>query len=275
MRILLLLGETISSHCARDFAANLARACDARLTGLSGIDLSSLSVPMIGGIGASAYQAKLEELRTRQAHEKDERIRTSYAEECAARGIEFSWLSFEGDPPDVFRVASETRDLIVTGHDTAFSVDSPSSLPKLLSNLLLLSPRPLIVCGDEKRNSGTVLIAYDGSVAAMRALQMYALLGLWRGARLHVASISPEPELAIRRVHAAAEFLRGFEVDCDLVPIETAVDPSEVLRIEIADRNIGLLVMGSFGHRGWSDTLFGSTTQRMAERPSCPLFLFH
>lgn len=275
MRVLLLLGKTESSFCARDFAFDLACCSGARVTGLSGIDLSSLTVPMIGGIGASAYQAKVEELRGQQARENDARIHASYAEACDARGVEFSWLSFEGDPPEVFRAAAETRDLIVTGHDIAFSVDRPVPLPDLLSNLLLLSPRPVVVCGHEHRVPSDVLVAYDGSVAAMRALQLYALLGLWRDARVHVTSIARELELAVRRAHAAAEFLRGHGVNCTINPIETLVDPSEVLRIEIVDRGIDLLVMGSFGHRGWSNALFGSTTRRLAERPPCPLFLFH
>lgn len=275
MRILLLLGETESSLCARECAFDLARSGGVLVTGLSGIDLSSLAVPMFGGIGASAYQAKIEDIRGRQARATDARIHASYADACDARGLEFSWLTFEGDPPEVFRAASETRDLIVTGHDTTFSVDRPASLPELLSNLLLLSPRPVVVCGDEYRPPSDVLVAYDGSLPAMRALQMYVLLGLWREARVHVTSIAAEPELATRRAHAAAEFLRDHEVHCTVVPIESAVDPSEAIRIQVIDRGIGLLVMGAFGHRGWSNALFGSTTRRLVERPPCLLFLFH
>ncbi|MCA1410672.1 universal stress protein [Bradyrhizobium sp. NBAIM20] len=275
MRILLLLGETESSLSAREFAFDLARPGGLSVSGLSGIDLSSLTVPMIGGIGASAYQAKLEETRGRQARENNARLHASYAEACDARGVEFSWLSFEGDPAEAFRVASETRDLIVTGHDTTFSVDRAASLPELLSNLLLLSPRPVVVCGDEYRRPRDVLVAYDGSLPAMRALQMYALLGLWREARVHVTSIAAELQLATRRAHAAADFLRSHDVHCTVVPIETRVDPSEAIRIEVVDRGIGLLVMGAFGHRGWSNALFGSTTRRLVERPPCPLFLFH
>lgn len=275
MRLLLLLGDTKSSRCARKFALDLACSEAAKVTGLSGIDVASLEVPMLGGIGTSAYQVKLEELRHRQAIETDSRLHQNYAEACAVRGVQLSWLSFEGDPLDAFRSAAETRDVVVTGHDTAFSVDMPSSFPKLLSNLLHLSPRPVIVCGDEPCARGDVLVAYDGSLPAMRALQIFALLGLCRNVRVHVTSIAPEEELATRRAHAAAEFLRGFEVDCTLIPIATAVDASEVLRVEVAERGIGLLVMGSFGHSGWSNTLFGSTTRRLAGRPPCPLFLFH
>lgn len=275
MRILLLLGQTASSLCAREFAFDLARSGGVLVSGLSGIDLSSLTVPMIGGIGASAYQAKLEEIRGRQAVENNARMHASYAAACDARGVEFSWLSFEGDPPEVFRAASETRDLIVTGHDTTFSVDPPAALPELVSGLLLLSPRPVVICGDDYRCPSDVLVAYDGSLPAMRALQMYALLGLWREARVHVTSIAADSELATRRAHAAAEFLRSHEVHCTVVPIESSVDPSEAIRIEVIDRSIGLLVMGAFGHRGWSNALFGSTTRRLVERPPCPLFLFH
>ncbi|WP_128926426.1 hypothetical protein [Bradyrhizobium guangxiense] len=88
MRVLLLLGETQSSLSARELAFDLARSGRVLVTGLSGIDLSSLAVPMIGGIGASAYQGKLEEIRGRQARENDARIHASYADACEVSGLE-------------------------------------------------------------------------------------------------------------------------------------------------------------------------------------------
>jgi nucleotide-binding universal stress UspA family protein len=48
-----------------------------------------------------------------------------------------------------------------------------------------------------------------------------------------------------------------------------------VVRIEVADRKIGTLVMGAYGHRGFRERLFGSTTTQLVENPPCALFLYH
>jgi nucleotide-binding universal stress UspA family protein len=36
-----------------------------------------------------------------------------------------------------------------------------------------------------------------------------------------------------------------------------------------------MLVMGAYGHRGWRDFLFGSTTSHLLESASLPLFIHH
>ena len=51
--------------------------------------------------------------------------------------------------------------------------------------------------------------------------------------------------------------------------------PAEVLKSEIANRKTRTLVMGAYGHRGFRERLFGSTTRALVENPPCALFLYH
>ena len=274
-RILLLLDETPSSVAARQYAFRLAQEMNAELAGLAGVDLSFIEAPMPGGLGTAAYQAKLEvQLRT-QAEASRARLHQTYERECKEHGLAFEWLSFEGDAIAALYLATETRDLMITGHDTAFHGKVHDRLSELLGKLLLLTPRPLIVCADEVTAAREVLIAYDGSVPAMRAVQMCALFGLGRGRRIHVTSIDASQELAARRAAGAAGFLRSHGYDVEASPISSRVHPAEVLRIEVADRNSGTLVMGAYGHRGFHELLFGSTTAALVENPPCALFVYH
>lgn len=274
-RILVLLGETSSSENARDYAFRLAHDTGAELAGLAGIDLSYIEVPMPGALGATAYKAKLEEELRTQADETHERIHQAFERECRERNMPLNWLSFEGDPAKHLNLAAETHDLIVTGHDTAYHDDIREQLPETLSNLLLATPRPVVLCPDERRHGTDVLIAYDGSPPAMRAVQLFALLGFRRQSRVHVTCIGASHETAVRSTHSAADYLKSHDYQVEALPVQSSLHPSEILRSQVADRNIGTLVMGAYGRRGLQRLLFGSTTKPLVQEPPCPLFLYH
>jgi nucleotide-binding universal stress UspA family protein len=274
-RILVLLGETPSSVAARRHAFRLAQATGAQITGLAGIDLSFIEARMPGRAGAAAFKANLEAQLKTQAEEVRQRLHDEFEQECRENGVTFEWLSFEGDPVGTLYLATETRDLLISGHDTTFRGNIRESFSEMLSSLLLVSPRPAVICPDEAPESDEILVAYDGSVPAMRALQIFVLLGLGRGRRVQVTSIDEDQEMAARRASGAASYLRSHGIDTSVDPIATRVHPSEVLQIEIPQRKIGTLVMGAYGHRGFREMLFGSTTSTIVENPPCALFLYH
>jgi len=275
MRILLLLGETKASMAARLYGFQLAKAFNASLVGLAGVDLSYIETPTVGGIGVSAAKAYLEEHLKKQAANARARLHQTYQAECQGHSVPFEWLSFDGDPIEALLKGVETCDLVVTGHDTAYRGNVRESLSEMLAKLLAVTPRPVIVCGDDPAAGQDALIAYDGSLPAMRAVQMFALLGLGKGRRIHVTSIEADKELAERRLLGAAGYLRDHGYEIETIPIATALHPADVLRIEVADREIGTLALGAYGRRGLRQYLFGSTTSRLMENPPCALFAYH
>lgn len=274
-RILILLGETASSATARQYAFRLAQETNAELAGLAGVDLTYIEAPMPGALGAASYKVELEHELKKQAGEARKRLHDAYERECRAQCMPFQWLSFDGDPLETLQLAAETRDLVISGHDTAFYGNIHEQLSETLAQLLRATPRPVIVCGDEAGPGRDILIAYDGSVPAMRAVQMFALLGLAGGQRVHVVSVERDKELAERRASAAAGYLRSHDCKVEEAPIGSRAHPADVLAIEVAERKIGTLVMGAYGHRGFREYLFGSTTAKLVEKPACALFVYH
>lgn len=274
-RILVLLGETPSSRHARDYSFNLVHETGAELAGLAGIDLRSIEVPMPGAIGAASYKAKLEEELRKQADDTRRRLREMFEQECKERNVPFEWVSFEGDPAKHLLRAAETRDIIVTGHDTACDGSILTQIPELLTKLLTATPRPAVICPENPSPGKDVLVAYDGSLPAMRTLQLFALLRVWQDSRIHVASIESDYDLAARAAHSATDYLRSHGYQAEAHPIASNIHPSDVLRAQVAERHAGTLVMGAYGRRGLREFLFGSTTKSLVETPPCALFLYH
>jgi nucleotide-binding universal stress UspA family protein len=275
-RILVLLGETPSSEAARAYAFHLAKDSGAALTGLAGVDLSALHAPNFGRTGANAFGRKLETDLRAEAGASEKRLHTTYESACAAEGLDFEWLAFEGDSLEALTQAAETRDLLVTGYDTAFQGGKLASpLPDMLARLLARAPRPVLVCGEEVAHEGPILVAYDGSLPAMRTLQMFALLGAWAGRPVHVVSVAPKHEQAERMAAGAGSYLRSHGYQVTESPLATRVDPPEVLHMHATAIRAGTLVMGSYGHAGLRETLFGSSTNKLVEDPPCALFVYH
>lgn len=274
-RILLLLGETSSCASARAFAFRLAHRSGAALAGLAGVDLQYIEAPMPGRAGTIAIKAETEARMKARAEETRARLRAMFEAETKDESLAFEWLSFDGDPMAALMQAVESVDLVVAGHDAAFRGGTRESLSDTMGALIATTPRPVVVCPDEDRDATGVLVAYDGSLPAMRALQLFALLGLGKGRKVHVASVDRDEAEANRRATAATAFLRARGHDAESLPLATKAEPGEVLRIETRDRAVGLMVMGAYGHRGWKAALFGSTTGGLVENPPCPLFVYH
>lgn len=274
-RILVLLGESASSVAARDYAFRLAKASGAGLSGLAGVDLNALHTPSLGRSGAATLERKLEADLRREAGEMEHRVHDAYEAACTREGVDFEWLSFEGDSLVALNTAAETRDLLVTGYDTAFEGRVSSPLSDMLSCLLVRTPRPVVVCGEAEPAGDLVVVGYDGSLPAMRALQMFVMLGAWQGRPVRVVSIDAKSEEAERRAAGAGTYLRSHGYEVDEVPVASRLDPTEVLRLEATNNKAGTLVMGSYGHRGLHEMLFGSSTSKLVENPPCALFVYH
>jgi nucleotide-binding universal stress UspA family protein len=274
-RILVLMGESPSSEAAREYAFRLARSTGCELAGLAGIDLTFIESREPVPLGGMAFKTIGERQLREEAEAARARLRDKFREECSARDVTFEWLSFAGDPAATLLLAAETRDILITGYDTTFHGKTRESLAAMIERLLLTSPRPVIVCPDKLPAGAGVLIAYDGSIPSMRAVQMFALLGIAKELRLEVTSIDPDEETAARRCSAAAIYLRGHGYDVGVVPIASRTHPAEVLKREMAERDVGTLVMGSYGHRGFREALFGSTTRRLVDDLRCAYFIYH
>ena len=51
--------------------------------------------------------------------------------------------------------------------------------------------------------------------------------------------------------------------------------PADVLCARAAAVHARMLVMGAFGHRGLQEMLFGSSTRRLLQGLTVPLFIYH
>jgi len=122
---------------------------------------------------------------------------------------------------------------------------------------------------------GAVVIAFDGSLQASRALYAFEASGLGRSCEVHVVSVASDHKVAADHADRAIEFLAYHEIRA----VPTAVVSSDAPAATLLDRakafGAGLIVMGVHGQSVLREFFVGSTTQTMLKELPAPLFVSH
>lgn len=272
--LLLLLGESAAGKVASAYARELARSAGASITSLAGVDLSFIEAPMLGTIGGAAYHARMESGLRAEAERVSVTLTEVFEKDCTREGITATQLAFKGEPYEQVTAASALCDLVVTGHDVTFRGTVSERNSDTLSDLLHAAPRPVLVCPDAAPAAGDVLVAYDGSLPAMRALQLFVLLGCWADRRITVLSVDAHAETAARLAADAETYLQRHGYAVTTRPVTSDVHPSDVIDLHVGDA-FELLVMGAYGRRGVKEFIFGSTTETIVGTPKTCVLLYH
>ncbi len=276
--ILVTVDDTPSAIAARGLAIALARQCGAKVRGVTALDVRDLDRVEPAPIGGVQYaydrlqhRRKLTEERRARIAELPEIFRQSLADE----GMDAICSMMEADVHDGLLRMIETCDLVVTGRDAEFHLEAVEGVTPLVHHVIAKGCRPVVVTGPEWVEAGPVLVAYDGSAPAGKALQVAALMGIFGSSRAHILSIGREQSGALSVAERARSFLALHDVEADLEAVATKDNPADVLLRRASETGARLLVMGAFGHRGVREMLFGSTTRHLFDNAPVPLFIYH
>lgn len=276
--ILVTVDDTPSAVAARGMAVALARQCGAQVRGVTALDVSDLEhaepVP-IGGVQYAydrlQHRKKLADERRARITELPDEFRRSLADE----GMDAHCSLMEANVRDGLLRMIETCDLVVTGRDAEFHLEPVEGLTPLVHHVVAKGCRPVVVTGPEWVEKGPVLVAYDGSPPAAKALQVAALMRIFGPSRARILSIGREQSAAQSVAERAGSFLAMHGVETDLEAVATSESPAEILLRRASETGARLLVMGAFGHRGVREILFGSTTRHLFDNAPVPLFIYH
>jgi nucleotide-binding universal stress UspA family protein len=140
-------------------------------------------------------------------------------------------------------------------------------------------------------NFGDIVVAYDGSKGAKRALEFAAaeaakhqarlrIVTVWNGKAPAVAALSADavasaavdrPRLAAQRLEEAAAFVHEAEPDVDVKTV--AVEGNAAAELVRTTENSRMLVVGSRGHGTVHGLLLGSVSHHCALHARCPVLV--
>jgi len=265
--ILLPLAEGPLVETTKLYAFWLARKESAHIHGLAVIDLRSLEIPVLGtpdSFMPSVVSPPLQESQSLLAEMSSlarERLHR-FATECAAQGISCSTNSETGIPGEIIAREAVAHDIVVMAREGYAQGGEGHNLDPLIPSVIRGSIRPVLVAGKEFRDVHHILVAYDGSVHAARALVVAAVLGHTHGMRCTLANMSSSRETGEEILAPAETYLYHHGV----TPRKQVIIGSRASELicELMTRTgADLLIMGAYGHSPIREMLFGSTTERV------------
>lgn len=284
--ILVALDGSASSLRAGRLALGLAQRHKAHVKGLGIVNSAWIQRPEPVPIGGTAFKRELDLRALQSATERVEAVLQAFRED--ARDAHVAALETgeaAGDPLEVLEVEAIAHDLVVIGRNSLFDVEGDArEISHCVDRIIRGEPRPVVLVppnanGDGDSDiTGPVVVAFDGSPAASRALHMFALLGIGRDREVHVLTVDNSSEKAAGEMAARACALLQRHGIVQTHPIglgdRKAGAPAETILGTAKTLEAGMVVMGAYGHSGIRE-IFGSCTREVLNGFPKVLFLHH
>jgi nucleotide-binding universal stress UspA family protein len=232
-----------------------------------------------GTIGMGAQESLLKELsdqdeqRSVAMREAGRELLAHARSRAAAAGVER--LDARLRHGDFIATAIELQgeaDLFVLGeHDHASAQARIRAEHHLERVIRGVSPSVLVATAQAFEAPQRVVVAYDGSPGARKALARLAQHPLVAGLPVLVAMVATDTPLARQQLKEAQAALQaaGVAAQTELV----AGEPQQVLPDLVKLQAPALLVMGAFGHSRLRQWLVGSTTTTMLRLSDVPVLI--
>ncbi len=269
--ILVHVDETGTSAATVEAACGLARDHTAHLAGLA-IDAAA----EIPGFAAIEIPDSVLEIIAARRQEARAKLHNTFDTIVGRAGLtdRSEWLVARGSPYDVLAIRSRYFDLTVLGQSDR---QRGSTYDNLIDEFVRASGRPLLVIpyiGAPDRIGGTVLIAWNGSREAARAVAD-AMPLLERADRVEVLTVEPRglgdaPGADIAR-HLAQH---GVATDSRTVS-GTSISTGDAILNRAADLGADLVVMGAYGHSRMRELVMGGVTRHILDHMTVPILFSH
>ncbi len=282
-RILVALDYDADTPVATQYATEIARRQGAEVTGLALVDRRAIEADAGGaGIGAMAYAEKLQDQLSHEAHAQAKLLLDGFHAELDAAGVRHpSSRVDEGSPVERIVDDMKAHDLLIAGHESRFFYPDRDRRTHALDAVVGDSPAATLVVEDRYQPIRRVVVAYDGSVGAARAMQQFAQLAPFDPAAVEVevahvrgtgedARAESELQLGRAQTYLAAH---GFaQVAAQSL---SGSSPKDRLLEYCRQHHGDLLVAGAHSQSRVKEFFFGSTTKGLIENARIPLFLYH
>lgn len=220
--------------------------------------------------------AEKEAVRSRQCAQAALAQFTEAARKAGVYQDALSETAFLYEIPELVAARARTRDLCVVPLAERFDGQQEVAQAAVFGSgrpVLVIGPQTTTPCAE---GLGTVVVAWDGSRAAARALAD-ALPVLVQARQVQVLTVVNEKPLAGAGLGAeAVRHLTLHGVSAEAVEVDARGRRiGEALGQHLKDAGADILVMGAYGHSRLREFVLGGATEHMLRAPQAPVLMSH
>ncbi len=264
-----------SPACATriDIGVQLARAFDAKLTGLYVVGLAPMHQYAEADLGPELVEAH--DRYMRDAAREAERM---FHDRSRSANISAEWRQVEGALPDLVLLHARFADLIIAGQRNTERLD-PGTAPELPEHLILDAGRPVLIVphtGAFPTVGERVAIAWKSNRGAARAVND-SLPFLKAAKEVCVIAINAEGGITGEGDNPAEDVVahlsrHGISAQARSQKAERGM-LGQTLRDTITNFGADLVVMGAFGRSRWRELMLGGVRRTMLGSMTLPTLM--
>ncbi len=282
-RILVALDFDSDTSVATRYAIEIAQRCDAEVTGLALVDSKGIESESSGaGLGAMYYAEKLQHKLSSEARAQAQHLLRGFADEIERAGVQHGSDHIgEGVPFERIVEDMKYHDLLIAGAESHFFYPDRDKRTHCMDEVVEKGAAATLIVEPAYRPIRRVMVAYDRSVSAARAMQKFAELNAFDTEHVEVEIVNVRDDDDNARSESelmlglATSYLNAYGFASVVGTSIAGQSPKDVL-LDHADRSrADLIVAGAHAKTGLSKFLFGSTTTGLIDEAEIPLFLYH
>lgn len=264
-----------------DYAAWISKKTEAPLNLLHTINHhheSSTTSDFSGNIGLGSQEHLLEEIiqleqqQSKLKLQQGKSILHAAAEHVEKQGVASSSTQRHGDLIEAVIDLEENIRVLVLGLRGQVHENKENQIGAKLEAVIRSLHRPILIVNDSFTAPKRIMLAYDGSEAADKAVEMVATSPLYKELTCHLVCVNNNPETAKKLLKQATLRLQSAN-NLEVISTSLKGKVDQELCAYQQQHNIDLTVMGAFSHTRLHDMLLGSFTHKMLVNTKKPLLL--
>jgi nucleotide-binding universal stress UspA family protein len=268
--ILVCLDGSPGGQRATETAIRIARDQGARVVGVALVDADP-GRKGAASSGGAGVKPRRDEVMREDEHRQAQVLLEQLRARCVDAGVTATVIELRGWPAAKVVQEMPAHDLTVLGRAASFLLEHRPE-----RDAHDRAPRPVMVVPEDDAPPGMdILVAFDGSSAARRALQAFADSGLGEGRQLHVASAHDDGEAAWEMAGRGVDLLRERGLPGVAHSVVSGRPIAEALLDVRRKLGAGLVVTGAYTRSRVAEMFWGGVTRTLLDQTPVPLFLHH
>jgi nucleotide-binding universal stress UspA family protein len=166
---------------------------------------------------------------------------------------------------------AKSVDLVMIGHRGVNERFSSGLLGSTAEAVARKCPRPLFISPMKFREVRRLVLAYDGSERASRAMRAAAEFASGLGTPIAVVTVARDQKPGERTLEEARKYFEPYSLPAEFKLLSGHAN-EEIIKF-IREYEADLLFIGAYGHSRIIEMVLGSTTEYVLRNAPCPVFL--